>query len=291
MKSSDSDPIGRFLGRHGLRGGAVHYEHGTKCLHASEPTVLANFVGFCKSPARAGGRRVFLRGHNDWHSTLIPSLFRQDFANPDTWTAYRELIDRLPDSVRGTRFTRENFGAVLQHYGFNTPWLDVVDDLHIAIWFALHDRTRAGSAHVYRRSTTSHGWVVLVAAGDDVCVQDFREDHSSRNSRCNAQQAYSIAMQYDDANEPHLEQDFKTSVIGIVRIPNVDRWHLAGFRASQEYFFPSAADDNTYRKLLNPDVDTLARRIEQAHEIDVGSLGRVAQYEATTKQPVDTPRS
>jgi hypothetical protein len=276
--SSDQKRIESFLGRHGVLGGSLHHESGTKCLDATEPTVLANFIAYWKSPGRGRGRQIFLRGESEFHLTLVPKLFRSPGIQSKTWAAYRAFIKGLPARVRGTRFRRSNFGAVLQHYGFHTPWLDVVDDVNAAIWFALHERSQDSAIYRYHPSKRSHGWVVLVAAGRGVRVQNLRENHSSRNSRCNAQQGYSLAMQYDNEDHEHRQQDFGARVIGRVRIPNSPQWHLRGFRASQGYFFPVSDYDDTYRQLLTPAVETLVERIEREHDLQRGALGRVARY-------------
>ena len=103
-------------------------------MQLEDPVVLSAFVAYCSSRKR----RVFLRGTVRDYSTSFPSLFR-DPANQDgqcspeqcgrRWSAYRavaeELACRLKPSGPRSRWRRENIGAVLQHYGIRTPWLDV----------------------------------------------------------------------------------------------------------------------------------------------------------------------
>jgi len=272
----------RFADRHGLAGAKLCEDGGAWWLDVSEPAVLANFFAFCKTSSRGRGRSVFLRGQNQRHLTMVPSLFRSSSSlrlPTQRWAAYRKFLQQLPACVQGTRFTRRNLGAVLQHYGFRTPWLDVVDDLHAAIWFALHQCESVGPRCVYRRTPDAYGWVVVIAVPPTGHVQNLREEQSSRNTRCNVQQGYSLAMQYDDVREPHIEQDFMDSVVGMVRIPNCERWHLRGFRGSETYFFPPPDHDDTYRQLLKPEVTTLAECAEQTHGLEQGALGRVVQYE------------
>jgi hypothetical protein len=282
VQLSNRDLMERFVGRHGPADTTLQEDHGTWWLDVSEPAVLANFYAFCKGTRSDRLRSVFLRGQNQPYPTLIPSLFRLSSSSsvPQRWAAYREFLQQLPECVRGTRFTKDNFGAVLQHYGFRTPWLDVVDDLHAAIWFALHKCECVGSKCVYRPTTDTHGWVVVIEAppSGHVQVQDLREVQSSRNTRCNAQQGYSLAMQCDDVNKPHAEQNFMDSVVGIVQIPNNARWRVRGFRSSQSFFFPPACLDDTYRQLLESKVAALAEQVEKTHGLEVSTLGRVIQY-------------
>jgi hypothetical protein len=252
-----------------------------KWLDVSEPAVLANFFAFCKTSSSGRGRSIFLRGQGRWHSNMVPSLFRSVTFVPERtrrWAAYREFLQQLPILVRGTRFTRRNFGAVLQHYGFRTPRLDVVDDLHAAIWFALHDFEKVRLRCLYEPTKRDYGWIALIAARPGGHVQNLLQEQSSRNTRCNVQQGYSLAMQYDDARKPAAEQDFIDNVIGMVRIPTCERWQSQGFRGSGEYFFPPSDYDDTYRQLLNPSVATMAARAEEAYGRDEGALGRVIRY-------------
>lgn len=281
-KPNTTSYVQQFAKAYGL-GHALHDESGSSWLEVSEPVTLANFVAFCK------GRRVYLRGQNSYHCDLLPSLFRETVAHVEwtaRWNAYKSFLQKLPKQVRGTRFGRRNFGAVLQHYGFRTPWLDVVDDMHAAVWFALNRRSALSGALQYRRTEADFGWIVVVAAPRPVCVQDLRTEHSSRNTRCHVQQGFSIAMQRDDEAEPRQEQDFARYVLGTVRIPNCQSWHLRGFRASQAYLFPSRTIDDTYDQLLSPRVAECADEAERDHHLAPETLGRVDMYTEESSEQV-----
>ena len=119
-------------------------------MHVKDPVVLASFLAFCSG----NHNRVFLRGCCRNFPMSFPSLFRDQGSfcgDPEErWFAYRRVLRRLRELLTGTRWDRENLGTVLQHYGIKTPWLDVVRNLHTAIWF--------GHAHArHRRPVTSHG--------------------------------------------------------------------------------------------------------------------------------------
>jgi len=271
----------QFVERRRSKSAILCEESGEKWLRVTEPADLANFVAFCKTPSRGRGRPVFMRGQHTRHPKVLPSLFRSTESGKTRtglWAAYKDFLVTLPKHVRGTRFTRRNFGAVLQHYGFRTPWLDLVDDLHAAIWFALHECEQVDSRFAYRPTRSPDGWIVLIAVPRRAHLQNLREEQSSRNTRCNVQQGFSLAMQYDDAREPTAQQDFSGSVVGTLQIPTDGRWHVRGFRASQEYFFPSVELDDTYGQLLGSGVEGLAARAEEKHALESGALGRVARY-------------
>ena len=256
----------------------VHLENDVEWLEVNDPTQLANFVAFCK----ARGRRIYLRGQHSRHLQLLPSLFREPGDHQARWRAYKAFLRRLPAGVKGSRFRRRNFGAVLQHYGFRTSWLDVVDDLHAAVWFALNSATMIGEGQTYHHTNSHNGWIAVISVPREVRHQDLRETQSSRNTRCHAQQGWSVAMQYDNAPEYHRRQDFAEYVVGTVRIPNSDKWHLTGFMASQSYLFPSEEMDDTYRQLRSPTVSDLATEIETKEGLPLSALGRAALYAEPT---------
>ena len=267
---------------------SVRANRGRTWLEIDDPAILASFIAFCKIPLDSRGIAVYLRGQSRWHSTVVCSLLRgaDQKRRVRRWAAYQQFLRGLPRVVRGTRFTAKNFGAVLQHYGFRTPWLDVVDDLHAAIWFALNNCSETGGECFYERTTADHGWIAVVAVPKNGHVLNLRNRQSSRNVRCHAQQGFSLAMQYDDTPVPGSSQDFMPDIVGAVRVPNTARWQLRGHRASQEYFFPPPTIDDTYRQLLGPGVTALARRAEKEHGLRTGTLGRAARYRSIkTAQP------
>jgi hypothetical protein len=280
-ESNKKNRMQRFAKTYGRAYAVLHDHDASPWLEVNEPAILASFLTFCKVPLGAEGVSVYLRGQTERHPTLLPSLFRgaaNDAVRRKRWSAYQCLLRGLPEKVRGTRFTKPNFGAVLQHYGLRTPWLDVLDDMHAAIWFALNTRHQSGGMLEYSRTVTDFGWIVVLAEPNGCRVVNLRAEQSSRNTRCHVQQGFSLATQSDDEEKPGQDQDFAGAIVGTVRIPNSERWQLRGFRASQPYFFPPMQIDNTYGQLLSPDVTALVERVEHEHMLAPETLGRVARY-------------
>lgn len=270
----------RFSRVYGSTLASVRQVRGREWLEVADPAILASFVAFCRVPLHAMGMRVYLRGENSRYRALVPSLFRgveETLDRRKRWAAYRQFLNELPEVVTGTRFKQKDFGAVLQHYGFRTPWLDVVDDLNVAIWFALNDPQELDGKCQYRPSDSACGWLLVIGTTEKQIVHDLRSAQSSRNVRCHTQQGFSIAQQHDH-EEPHRAQDLMRNVVGAVRIPNKDSWLVHGHRASQEYYFPSTQLDDTYDKLLSLRVEELVLRIERQHGLTPRTLGRVTRY-------------
>ncbi|WP_404352661.1 FRG domain-containing protein [Phycicoccus jejuensis] len=137
---------------------------------------LLQVVGYLKYLRGSGA--VMLRGQTSLYSTLDPSLYRGlkvNRTNRDSiiggfiqttspWSCTHadhapvlctEKVPQLPSSRRGLlasgtpRYAAE---GLLQHYGIRTRWLDFVDNVWVALWFACHDFVRAGRfVHVVRR--------------------------------------------------------------------------------------------------------------------------------------------
>ena len=255
-------------------------------VHLDDPVVLAALVAFCSK----NGRPVFLRGSCCNFPKAFPSLFRGKdkdscCGNPEErWSAYRHVLRRLRAQREGTRWDRENLGAVLQHYGIKTPWLDVVRSLPVAIWFATHtldiDDQSLGTV---KQSTKTHGWISLYvnhrSGQRQLTVVDLWDAHSSQHVRPHAQQGLSLAMQCDPKNDEDqcppdaCTSDFNTYRVARIRFPaRSKRWRLCGHMFSSQFLFPACEHDDSLEQLL----DTVPDILEEArvkHCVDQDALG------------------
>lgn len=257
-------------------------------LHMTDPVVLAALVAFCSG----NGRRLLLRGCCRNFPKSFPSLFRDgcNFCdNPEErWSAYRCVLTRLKERLTGTRWDRENLGAVLQHYGIKTPWLDVVRSFHAAIWFATHTLEADGPSRLaVKRSSRRHGWISLYvnqrAGLQQLTVVDLWDAHSSQHVRPHAQQGLSLAMQCDPTNDeqPRLPtactSDFNTHRVARVRFPaQSKRWRLCGHMFSSRFLFPGGKHDDSLVQLLRPEVRNILKQACINHGLDPGTLGAVS---------------
>ena len=204
-------------------------KHG-RYTHVKDPVVLAAFIAFCSG----NSHRVLLRGSCQSFPESFPSLFRDNngfCGDPEAekrWSAYRCVLRKLREEFKGARWDRENLGAVLQHYGIKTPWLDVVRNIHTAIWFATHTLDDGPSPRVVKRSMEEYAWISLYVdsrEGRKLKVVDLWNVHSSKHVRPHAQQGLSLAMQSDPKNEEDLcppvacASDFNTHRVARIRFP------------------------------------------------------------------------
>ena len=251
--------------RHLARTETDRYER--TCMCVDDPGVLASFVAFCSGKTR----RVFLRGSTINHQHFIPSLFRDvhgkqcnDDELAKRWSAYKDVLEKLR-ALDGNRWDRCNLGAVLQHYGIRTPWLDVVDNLYTAIWFAVHDFETRGTLRVAVPSEQDWGWISIYVGGcpnqpGTLIAQDIVGEQSSRHFRPHAQQGWSLAMQDDRASGPSRAQDFVDYRIAQICFPNSKRWKLRGHMFSTRFLFPAPEYDDSLKQLSRPAVVTFPRR-------------------------------
>lgn len=259
-------------------------------LHMKDPVVLAALAAFCSG----NHRRLLLRGCCCNFPKSFPSLFRDRLGvcdNPEErWSAYRYVLTRLKELLTGTRWDRDNLGAVLQHYGIKTPWLDVVRSLHAAIWFATYTvevdrRSRVAVKLSSRRRR--YGWISMYgnyrAGLQQLTVVDLWDAHSSQHVRPHAQQGLSVAMQSDptDYEDHHLPtactSDFNTHRVARVRFPvQSKRWRLCGHLFSSRFLFPSRKQDDSLNQLHQPAVRNVLKEACIKHGLKPGTLGAVS---------------
>lgn len=284
----------------------LYPEHDPKHMYVEAPSVLAAFVAFCSGSPSAIERvakvgptspprhpRVFLRGCTDDYRYSVPSLFRcgddgrqcLDEERKRRWKAYQLFLKRVECMLEGARWKREqNMGAVLQHYGIKTPWLDVVQNFYTAIWFATHCFPHQGSCHISTLSVKDWGWISFyvhkhtTGASKYLKVTDLPGDHSSRHLRPHAQQGASLAKQNDTETYCKRDQDLKEHKIAQVRFPNSPRWALCGYTFSAPFLFPSRAQDNSLEQLSRDEVQSALDEACTKNNLPLRTLGTVSHY-------------
>ena len=168
--------------------------------------------------------------------------------------------------------------------GIRTPWLDVVDNLYTAIWFAVHDFETRDTLRVAVRSEHEWGWISFYVGQrqrpkqSKLVAQDIVGEQSSRHFRPHAQQGLSLAMQKDDASGPSKAQDFIDYRIAQIRFPNSKRWKLRGHMFSTRFLFPAPEYDDSLKQLGRPAVANILDEACNEHGLDEGTLGHVAHY-------------
>ena len=251
-------------------------------MSVNEPMALAEFVAFCCQEEHD----VYLRGCTENFRQSVPSLFRNgsgESCDKETvekrWDAYQSLLNELKPKLKGTRWGQHNLGAVLQHYGIRTPWLDVVRNIYTAIWFANHEFETCGSCRVAVKSKQEHCWISLYVKERNqikLTVSDLWGAHSSRHLRAHVQQGVSLARQKDDARDAEPIQDLNKCRIAQVRFPNSRQWRLRGYMSSTTFLFPEPERDESLKQLSCAGVQQLLN--EACGDLGGDVFGSVTRY-------------
>jgi hypothetical protein len=116
---------------------------GLKVLDVDTPHALIQAAGYLKHVrAKEARKGVFFRGQRRLYQGITPTLLR-GIKKPAALDRKRALIDELLKKIQNegkalTKVDLEYHEALLQHYGINTTWLDVVDNIWVALWFACY---------------------------------------------------------------------------------------------------------------------------------------------------------
>jgi hypothetical protein len=267
------DFMRRFSDRRGLRKKArlTFRGDGRARIYCDDPVVVARFVSEVRQEVeqRWPGGRVLLRGQPEDHAGMVPGIFREHRNVPDA--TLREAEACLENLLRGIlpknkRFQRPDLAALLQHYGVKTTWLDVVDDLRVASWFAMH-RISDGRAEP---RTGGSGWLYLLSSKSDaecLTVLDLRLVHHGLSLRPHVQQGWSLRG---------TGRDLNGHVVAAVEFPVNERWRLDGHMAQPAFLFPPAGLDDTLQRLSKAEVSGCLREAERRSGLAVGALGNVS---------------
>lgn len=156
-------------------------QHGVPVFRIGDPNALTQMLGWAKYKFSDG--RVYFRGQASIYPDMLPTGLRSGRRNEvqELSEALRSYIDylvgspcactgftknyrnshrcaeRMPSMSGRKRIVPTTYRAaiepLLQHYGIATRWIDVVDNIWVALWFAAHTQVNEDQfAHHARRS-------------------------------------------------------------------------------------------------------------------------------------------
>ncbi len=217
---------------------------------------------------------ILYRGQRTDYGSLVPSIFR-GVTTESAIQSRNKSIDDLLLAVGHNKLFIDGvpdyaMEPILQHYGINTRWLDLVDNHWIALWFSLHRflETKDGmNIHCEARNIDDddgYAYIVLVAAprlwgnihkpgifeDTDATLVDLRICAPSIYLRPHSQHAYLMRRSSVFKGE---QTDLRNRVVAIVRIPiSAGRtWLGVGGLISANTLFPPPYYDSGYHKLLD----------------------------------------
>lgn len=250
---------------------------------------LTQFVGYVKYLNRKMGS-VYFRGQTSLYldslgiGQLKPSLFRQSKRIGSTLQSFNEAMNPIIEEIfpiknfrnmyppneypYAYKFRMDTIIPLLQHYGIMTQWIDIVDNLWIALWFASHKadvrHTRGGNYStdyiLFSDCMEGNGYLLLLAAdatyepipgvieGDDTRICDMRKAVPSVFLRPHAQHALMLKKR-----DISFESDYSDRIVGIAEVPCklAREWIGSSSLLTVQSLFPPAFYDIGYSKLLS----------------------------------------
>lgn len=137
---------------------------------------LIQFIGYAKYLNRYTGN-VYLRGQHTLYPALKPSIFRGVSASRG-FMKRNDYIDKFVKKCASNIYSLGNLDAIvreplLQHYGIGTRWIDLVDNVWVAIWFGTYDWhtsifDREYKNVVPRKKTSDEYFYILLVRTDGI---------------------------------------------------------------------------------------------------------------------------
>mgnify|MGYP005809278761 FL=1 len=263
-------------------------QHEVPIFEVSDYRALNQLIGYAKFLNTDYGD-VYYRGEVHLHNSLLPSISRKP--NPPKFE--QALNSAIKKAIDDTKFSRtakltgfkgkENpaliVEALLQHYGYSTHFVDLVDNHWIALWFGLNqfEKIQNLSEYCYYQKrninpielvTTKdleasiYQYMLLVAVdnnaapvergiyvGNEIITIDLRSSLPSIFLRPHAQHGLVVRR---NIHEPTASFDISSNVVAIIRlrIDNVISWIGSGNLLETANLFPSPAYDYGYEILL-----------------------------------------
>lgn len=239
---------------------------GENFLRIENPQQLAGFIGYLKFKHGKIGK-IFFRGEKKYYSSTPPSLYHGDISDEmikHRTRAYNELVKSIPVLFKGYRFRRENVEPLLQHYGVRSNWIDLVDNIYIAIWFALfRNGEENGYIKIFFKNTRKK----------NLKVSELREQHSSLSLRPHCQHGISATKRVRNWNKNNI--DFNNYLVSLVEIPNNTLFSNSGKMFTKDFMFPCKQLDNTLKELSKEKFSDKLNEIEEKYNLNYNELGRI----------------
>jgi hypothetical protein len=259
-------------------------------LEVSSPHALSRAAGYLKYADNSAGG-VYFRGQTKLYPKMVPSLYRsvkqevagsapsprashqpkkRRKATTDKTNQEMRLNALLKSVTKSTAFLSGTpeyaHEPLLQHYGIQTRWLDVVDNVWTALWFACHEAATAGERSQYLhyvRSQQVYAYIVLIQAGmempvsdqpgmwnsDKAKIIDLRRAAPSLYLRPHAQHGLLVRRRAYVGNSSIDRSDM---VAGVIRIKRdlATAWLGTGELTTVHHVFPPPVYDFGYKRLL-----------------------------------------
>lgn len=239
---------------------------------------------------------LFYRGQDANYDSMRPSIFRKrrdgsgrffEVSLEKKQRAISSFISNHVDDFKKLAIPEHAIEPTLQHYGFVTRWIDLVDNLWVGLWFGLHSEHRRinniNFAYVEQRRDNGSQYLFVIGTdaktpkngkhglfkGKNTHLIDLRKACPSQFIRPHAQHGL-LMRRADYGNNTHKEMaEFVTCIIELP-CEKVRNWIGGSELLSANYIYPSPYHDHGYSDLLN----YLKTTKQEMH--DIGSITLVS---------------
>lgn len=249
--------------------------YGIKSFHS-----LTQLIGFGKYMNKEYCN-VYLRGQTSLYGGYMsPSaLRRKRIPGTDSFEPLKyekrisEYKHNIHESLKQTKsfqnWNKYTIEPLLQHYGVKTYWIDVVDNVWIALWFSLHNTVSTivdsrEYIHISENDPDQYGYIFLMGSdaikedekqpgvyiGDTTMIVDLRKAVPSYFLRPHAQHGLMLKKR---SNNPCDFADYTDKIIAIAKISVADglKWIGQTGLLSVQSLFPPPFYDTGYANLMN----------------------------------------
>ncbi|QJT09499.1 FRG domain-containing protein [Oceanidesulfovibrio marinus] len=262
-----------------------------RVVYAKSPQGLIQAAGYAKHILGRKGM-VFYRGQQSNYATMYPSLYRQKGRDKNRKIISKVITDsgkrKRSDVLDAIILKLQNSGAflentpefvtegILQHYGLNTRYIDIVDNLWSALWFSCHSMkisTHSSNLMHIVRSNKPYSYVYLLALGkikklnagvyetySNVEIVDLRIAAPSLYLRPHAQHGL-VAKRIN--RQMYSKSDFMECVGLTIKVDteNALKWIGSGELLMPGSMYPSAFFDSGYAVLMSYDELTFYEKL------------------------------
>ena len=216
---------------------------------------------------------IYFRGESKLYPTLPPTAFRGVTRQRGSANAGNRIATAIDEFKRPLAYAKAYaHEALLQHYGLKTTWIDLVDNIWVALWFACHNAHSTGPSGEYmhferrvpRKDPTGKAYILLLAAdsvapspaapglyiGPNTELVDLRIAAPSVFLRPHAQHGLLMRRRGNTVERP---VDYSSQIRGTLEIELEDalEWLGNSTALSTHSLFPPPSYDNGYGNLLD----------------------------------------
>lgn len=251
----------------------IQDKSGHSVFHVNSPHALMQAIGYLKHTAQPW-ERIFLRGQSKLYDSFSPTLYR-GIKNPMTQGKRHERLSQVIKEFSSSSSLFNNMPdyaqePLLQHYRIQTTWLDIVDNVWVALWFSLHRASTSGPENQYMhfdiRSPTADeefGYILLIR------TEDSRQEKVKKGiSKGNKTEVIDLRIAAPSVFlRPHAQHgllfrargveggrltNYSDSIAGIIRfsLEIGKSWLGVGAMHDVRSLFPPPFFDNGYQILL-----------------------------------------